>query len=298
MKSKIVKYIKSNELIRMIFVPLKIFLLSFESDERLVHRQFKKSFKRKLNIKNPQTFNEKLNWIRFNGDHHNWCVCADKYAVREFVKSQIGERYLIPLLGVYDDVSQINFDKLPKQFVMKANHGSSWNIICLDKNRLKKKKVCRKLDKYLNSDYYILNREIQYKDIAPKIICEKFIGDNGNIPEDYKIFCFHGVPHFIQVDESRQTNHVRVLYDINWNMLPLEYKYPKGEPRARPETLDEMLGVAEQLSKDELFVRVDLYSINHKVYFGEMTFTPENAIGRFVPNNYDYEWGKLIKLPL
>jgi hypothetical protein len=269
-----------------------------ESDKHYSIRTYRKRFTRNLNLKLPQTFNEKLNWLRLYDKHENWSLYADKYAVRDYIKNKIGEKYLIPLINVYNKASEIDFDLLPDSFVMKANHGSGWNIICTDKSKLNTKKTIRILKGYLQLNYYHISREVQYKDIVPKIVCEKFIGENGKVPEDYKFFCFYGKPLYIQVDEERQTNHVRVIYDTDWNLLPLEYGFPMGKPRKQPDTLDEMLGIARKLSENEFFVRIDLYSVNSKVYFGEMTFTPGNATEKFVPESYDYEWGQLINLPI
>lgn len=273
------------------------FLYLLISDKRYVVYRFKKTFGRKPDLRNPRTFNEKLNWLRLYGTHGRWNMCADKYRVREFVKERIGERYLIPLLGVYGKGELLDWEMLPKAFVLKANHGSGWNIICTNKEQLNEKETVRKLNEYLHKNYYIVGREIQYKGIVPKIVCEQFIGTNEVVPEDYKFFCFHGEPCFIQIDEGRQSKHTRVIYDRNWNLQPMEYGFPKGEVRERPEQLDEMLEIATKLAEGEVFVRVDLYIVGGRVYFGEMTYTPENATGRFLPDFYDEEWGKLIKLP-
>ena len=277
---------------------LKSALYKCIPDILFVKFKFYRNFGYQLNLKSPRTFNEKLNWLRLYDKHENWNVCADKFLVREFVKERIGEQYLIPLLGVYERGEQINFDDLPKAFVLKANHGSGWNIICMDKDQLDRQVTIGILNKYLHQNYYLIGREIQYKKISPKIVCEKFIGTNGVVPEDYKFFCFHGVPHFIQIDENRQSRHTRVIYDTNWNLLPIEYGYPKGEQRERPERLEEMLKIVSELSKNEIFARIDLYVVNQQIYFGEITFTPGNAIEKFIPSSIDLEWGNLIHLPL
>ncbi|MCG4520993.1 ATP-grasp fold amidoligase family protein [Butyricimonas sp. DFI.6.44] len=274
------------------------FLYLFVSDKRYVIYRFRKVFGRRLDLKNPRTFNEKLNWLRLYGEHRHWSMCADKYRVREFVKDRIGERYLIPLLGVYDKGQHMNWEVLPKSFMLKANHGSGWNIICTNKEQLDKEEAIRRLNEYLCWDYYIVGREIQYKGIVPKIVCEQFIGINDVVPEDYKFFCFHGEPYFIQIDEGRQSKHTRVIYDCDWNLLSMEYGFPKGEARECPKQLDEMLDIAAKLAEGEVFVRVDLYIVGERIYFGEMTYTPGNATEKFMPDFYDEEWGKLIKLPL
>lgn len=226
---------------------------------------------------------------------------ADKYAVRDYVQRTIGAQYLIPLLGVYRHASQIDFDSLPNAFVCKATHGSGWTIICRDKNKLDIAGTREQLDKWLKDNYYYYYyREWHYKNIPPRCICEEFIQtDNGEPPWDYKIFCFNGKAHLIEVDVNRFTQHTDSFFDLKWQKLPMQ----KGDPTypgtiPKPDRFDEMIQVAQELSRGFNMVRVDLYYAKRKIYFGEMTFTPENGLHAISPEEYDYRLGELFDLPV
>ncbi len=187
------------------------FFSVFLPDKAIINIKYKLVFHRKLNLKHPETFNEKLHWLRFYGYQELWRTLADKYAVREYVKEKIGEKYLIPLIQVYHDPAVIDFNELPSSFVFKLAHGSGWNIICTNKHKLNIEECIHQLSIWQKSDYYRLGREKQYKGIPPRILCEQFIGEQGEVPADYKFFCFNGQPHFIQVDISRFKNHRRII---------------------------------------------------------------------------------------
>lgn len=267
------------------------------SDKAIINIKYKLVFHRKLNLKHPETFNEKLHWLRFYGYQKLYCTLADKYTVREYVKEKIGEKYLIPLIQVYNDPATIDFNQLPSSFVFKLAYGSGWNIICTNKNKLNIKKCIQQLKTWQKSDYYRLGREKQYKGIPPRILCEQFIGEKEEVPEDYKFFCFDGQPHFIQVDISRFKNHRRIIYDTKWNRLPIKYCFSNEvEDIPCPDNLQEMLEIAQKLSAGQSFVRVDLYSVNHRIYFGELTLTPGNGFEVFTPQEIDKEWGEFIKI--
>lgn len=253
---------------------------------------------KRLNLKNPSTFNEKTIWLKLNVRYANANIISDKVLVKEFVKNKIGEQYLIPNIAVFDDVSQIEISKLPSSFVLKANHGSSWNIICEDKNKFNFKDVEYKLNRWLNTNYYDIGKEYQYKDIAPKIICETYLTNSKENPlVDYKIFCFSGEPKFIQVDLDRFTNHTRNFYDVDWKLMPFTTLYPLGGKKLpRPEALDEMLSIAQKLSDGLKFARIDLYYHNKSVYFGEITLHHGGGFEPFMPSEYDKILGQYINL--
>lgn len=255
-------------------------------------------FREELNLKNPQTFNEKINWLKLFDHNPLKEVCSDKYAVRDFIKERVGGEYLIPLLGVYESPYEINFDDLPTKFVLKTNHASGTNIIVFDKTQLNLEEINSTLSKWLKINHYYNGREWQYKKIKPLIICENFMGNNENVPKDYKIFCFDGTPVFLWVDKGRFTNHKRIIYSTNWEKLPFCYhfKYEPHEEEDKPEGLNEMLSIATKLSNGFKFVSIDLYYTHGKVYFGEMTFTPTNGLSFFDPLEYDLKIGEYLSL--
>ena len=218
--------------------------------------------------------------MKFNYRNPLFSIVSDKYLARKYVSDKIGEKYLIPLYGVWDKFDDINFEELPNQFVIKCNHDSGGLVICNDKTTMNIKKSKKIITKSLKSNFYYIGREYQYNAIKPKIICEKYLDDNGKIPDDYKIYCFNGKPDIVLLCKDRFTqgsHRARYLfYDKDWNFLP----FNKGDDLiekpniVKPENLDEMLKIAETLSKDFIFARIDLYNINGKIYFGEITLSP------------------------
>ena len=258
-------------------------------------------FGRALSLENPQALTEKMQWLKLYDRNPSHTMKADKYGVREFVKQAIGEQHLVKLLGVYNRAEEIDFDALPNQFVLKATHGSQMNIICPDKNLLDRKEAVRRLNQWLKINFFGRKKQWVYKDIPPRIVCEEFLEPNtewGLL--DYKIFCFHGKPEFIQVILDRCSGKTSLNnYDTQWNRLPFGEKgyppTPKDPPP--PPCLDEMLRLASLLAKDLLFVRVDFYYHNGKILFGELTFYPDAGMTKFEPAEMDYELGKLLKLP-
>ena len=264
-----------------------------------IQKQFINKFGYNPNIDNPTTFNEKLQWLKLYYKNPLLTLCADKYKVRDYVKKIIGKKYLTNLLGVYNNENKINFNKLPNKFILKVNHGYAQNIICKNKLKLNEKNVKNQLKEWIKSgsNNYYFSYEWSYKNIKPKIICEEYLGDN---LLDYKIFCFSGKPICIGVDMDRFTNHRKNFYDLNWNCLSIErFGSPKDDSFniPKPLNLNEMLVVAKKLSSKFPFVRVDLYSIKGKTYFGEMTFYPGAGLDPFKPVEWDYKFGEMIKLP-
>lgn len=245
-----------------------------------------------MNIKEPSTFNEKINHIKIYRKPANGHILADKYVVRDLVKSTIGEKYLIPLVGVYSDAKKIPWKDLPNKFVMKANHGSGWNIICTDKRKLDIVNTTQKLSRWLNWNAFYLSREYQYKTIQPCIVCEELLGYNIN---DYKFFCFNGIPKIIQVDVGRFSKHERAFFDLDWNLQPFTICYPiTNNIPQRPENLQEMIEVSTKLSKGLEFARIDLYQHNGSIYFGEITLCPEGGKGPIIPSSYDLVLGQMM----
>lgn len=247
---------------------------------------YKRRFGKRLNLEKPELFNEKLMWLKLNTYKNNELVrnCADKYAVREYVKKVGCEEILNDLIEVYDTADEIDFDKLPKKFVLKCNHGAGYNIICTNKDELDIKATKKQLTKWLKEDYSKYAAEVQYKKIEKKIICEKYLDMNTGKknPTDYKIYCFNGIPKIILVMNDRDTLVTREFYDEKWNRVQLrDNENPPNIPTAKPNNLEQMLGYAQKLSNPFPFVRVDLYNVNDNIVFGELTFTPTGCMASY-----------------
>ena len=262
------------------------------SDERYLKLFFKAHQGKKLNLDDPKTYNEKLQWLKLFDRCEEYTMMSDKYLVRDFIKEKIGDEYLIPLLGVWDKASDIDYSKLPDQFVLKCNHDSGSVIICKDKKTFNKVIAEKKLRKALKKQYFWKSREWNYKNIKPRIIAEKYMVDEtGNDLKDYKLFCFSGEPKFIQVDAGRFVDHVRNFYTTEYGC-----KNDKELVIEKPEKLAEMLNLARILSKDIIHVRVDFYISNGNIYFGELTFHHGGGVMRIEPWSYDVLWGNYLEL--
>jgi hypothetical protein len=272
----------------------------FIPDRKYLVFQYRLRTGLKLNLDNPVTFNEKLQWLKLYNRKPEYTKMADKYEARKYVSRKIGEEYLIPLLGVWNKFDEIDFEKLPNQFVLKATHDSGGLVICKDKNEFSIKQAQKVIEKHLRQNYYYGGREWVYRDIQPRIVVEKYMTDeSGTELKDYKIFCFDGIPKIIQVDFNRFTGHKRNFYSTKWEYQPfslLHKTYPDIDI-AKPKSLDKLLEIAGILSEGIPYLRVDLYLINDGIYFGEMTFYPEDGYGLFTPHKWDKIFGNWIILP-
>ena len=249
-----------------------------------------------LNLKNPKTFNEKIQWLKLYGNLQRYTHLADKYEVRKHIASTIGEEYLIPLLGVWDQVENIDFSSLPEQFVLKCSHDAGSIIICADKAAFDVKKAKKKLKKHLKRNFYDVSGEPQYKDIKPRIICEKYmVEESGRELRDCKVFCFHGIPRMIIVNSDRFTNFKRFWYDVEWNCLSAP-KHATGTI-ARPSRLEEMMELCKVLSKGTTHVRIDFCLVRDTIYFGELTFTHGAGFAKLEPEEFDSKLGTWFELP-
>lgn len=254
----------------------------------------------KLNLKNPKTFNEKMQWLKLYNRKGEQNTMVDKIEVKKYVASVIGEKYIIPTLGTYTNVDEIDFDKLPNQFVLKCTHDSGGIVICSDKSRLDIASAKKRLNKGLNVNYYYQNREWPYKNVKPRIIAEQYLTDEtGWQLKDYKIFCFNGEPKFVEVDYDRYLNHKLNVYDLDWNFIDFYMTSPNDADIKieKPQKLDEMLDLARRLAKNEIFVRVDFYSMGNEIYFGEFTYTPGSGMINFHPSEWDKKLGEWLHLP-
>lgn len=270
-------------------------------DKVYLKLQYKHHLGRKLNLKNPQTFNEKIQWLKLYDRRPEYTTYVDKYAVREHIKKSIGEEYLIPLIGAYENVDEIDWNKLPDKFVLKCTHGSQCNIICTDKSKLDIEESKKKLNQWMIRNWYWYGREWPYKNVKPMIICEKFMVDESGFElKDYKLMCFNGEVKlsFVCLNRSTLTGLNVDFYDLDWNPMPFERKYPNsGTLIPKPRNYVKMLELAEKLSKAIPFVRVDFYEVNGDLYFGELTFHPGSGFEAFTPIEWDYKLGSILMLP-
>lgn len=276
-------------------------LLRFVPDSLMIMTQYRIKLGRKLNLINPQRYSEKLQWYKLNYRNPLMTQCADKYGVREYIKSKGLRHILNELYVVYDNVEEINLDQLPDKFVMKTTNGSGTNILCKDKTTICLEDIKKSLDHWINRDYFASGREWAYKDVVPRIIVEEYLEDEKNPFEginDYKFICFNGEAKYIVLDVDRQVNHKRNIYDINWNFINVNTDHPNfGDCVPKPEGLNEMLRVVNVFAEDFPCVRVDLYWVNEKVYFGELTFYPWTGYIKFDPDEFDYIVGEQFNLP-
>lgn len=273
------------------------------ADEILIRKRFKERVGREVDLYNPIKYNDKLQWLKLNWRDPIATQCADKYAVREFVTERIGAQYLNELIAVYETVNDIDFEQLPNRFVLKVTHGSGFNLICKDKQEINWKEEVKKLKRWQNNNYQLYNREWVYKNISPRIICEKYLEqDDGTELKDFRFFCFNGEPKFIGVDFDiiDKTKTRRNIYDLEWNLLDVEISYPNELSKrvSKPEKLSEMIEISRELSSGFPHARVDLYYVNNRIIFGEITFFHQSGFGRIKPEEFEVEMGNWLELPI
>lgn len=275
-------------------------LLNFIPDKAYLKAVFKAETGYRLDLSHPQTYNEKLQWIKLYDRKPEYTIFADKYMVRDYVAKTIGNQYLIPLIGMYKRVEEIPWKELPNRFVLKCNHASGTNIICKNKADLDIAFVEKKLNTWLKKNAYWGAREWCYKYIDPCIICEEFIEtQDGNTPDDYKFMCFNGVPKLIQVHHDRYGNHTLDYYTSEWKKADLQRIDANTSTKEvkKPKKLDEMISIASKLSKNMYYARIDLYYVNEKIYFGEITLYPTGGFSTFTKYEDDLLLGSFIRLP-
>lgn len=273
----------------------------FVNDENFVKWSYFLTFHRKLNLENPQTFNEKLQWLKLYDRREEYTQMVDKYEAKKHVASIIGEEYIIPTLGIYDTFEEIDFNKLPNQYVLKCTHDSGGVAICKDKATFDVKAARKLLSRNLKRNKYWSCREYPYKNIKPRLIIEKYMEDaNQKDLIDYKIMCFNGKAQMIFTCTERYSGGLKVtFFDLDWNKMPFERHYPSSDKVIeKPKCLQKMIDLSEKLSQGISFVRMDWYEINGKIYFGEYTFYPGSGYEEFTPEEWDYKLGQYLHLPL
>lgn len=271
-------------------------------DKVYLQMLFFKHFHKFINFKNPKTFNEKLQWLKLYNRKPEYTTMVDKYLVKDYVASKIGEEFIVPTLGVWNHANEIDFDSLPNQFVLKWNHDSGSVIICKDKSMFDAKLARQKLAQFENHNGYWYGREWPYKNVKTRIIAEKYLTDDeqSNSLTDFKMHCFNGKVEIILVCCNRfeKTGLVEAFFDREWNQLNL--RRPKVKKPSigieRPKELDQMIELAERLSENIPFVRVDFYVSRKKIYFGEITFFAASGFLPFVPKEWDRKLGEMLKI--
>ena len=270
-----------------------------KDDAQFIKMKWKLLMDYPLNLDNPQTFNEKLQWLKLHDRKPIYTTMVDKYEAKKYVADIIGEEYIIPTLAVYDRVEDIDFDALPNQFVLKCTHDSGGLVICRDKSKIDKKSAIKKLRKHLGRTYFWQNREWPYKNVKPRIIAEQYMSNVGeNSLTDFKIHNFNGTPEVILVCKDRfgGKGMTEDFYNSQWEHLDISrIAHPNASTAPKkPVELDEMLHLSKELSKDIPFVRTDFYTVGHKVYFGELTFYPASGTKPFSPEQWDKILGEWL----
>lgn len=271
-------------------------------DETYLKILFKLSMKQDLDLKNPKTFNEKLQWLKLYDRKEIYTTMVDKYEVKEYVSKKIGSEYIIPTLGIFANFDEIDFEQLPNQFVIKCTHDSGGLVVCKEKRDFETTSAKKKIQKCLKHNFYYLAREWPYKNVKPRIIIEEYMFDEnqrlGLI--DYKFYCFSGEPKFLYVSEgleNHQTAKINFL-NLDYTLAPFQrddfISFQNIPPK--PKNYDKMIEIARKLSHGIPFLRVDLYEINGKIYFSELTFTPCGGLMKFQPSKYDKIMGDMIAI--
>ncbi len=287
-------------------------LFSFVPDEPYLKMLYRIRTGQKLHLDPPVTFNEKQQFLKIHDHSTEYSKMVDKAAVKEYIADTIGEQYVVPMYGVWDDARDIDFDSLPDRFVLKCTHDSGSWIVCSDKSTFDREAAIKKLNKAVKRNYYAGKREWPYNGLKGRILAEKYLEDvmedgkpSGKPLSDYKLFCFNGEPKVVLIVEGRpsgslegQRSAVRHIYDMDWNMIPLGImdQKPANIPFERPAQLDEMAELSRKLSKGIPFLRVDFYIVDSKVLFGELTFYHRSGFDKFDPPKYQKIWGDYLDL--
>ena len=290
-------------MIRRILLYLQYYgFFNWLGDETYIKWRYRLIFNKRLDIENPISFNEKLQWLKLYDRNFEYTKMVDKYEAKKYVASIIGEKYIIPTIGIYDKFNDIDFEKLPKQFVIKCTHDSGGLIICKDKDKFDKNAARKKINKSLKRNYYYSGREWPYKTVKPRIIVEKYMTDeNSSSMKDYKFFCFNGVPKIMYLSEGLENHKTAAMsfFDMNFELVNCkrkDYKLLKYQP-SKPRNFEKMKEFASLLSSGIPHLRVDFYEINGELFFGELTFYTNSGMIPFENEEWDLKMGKWVELP-
>jgi len=279
----------------------KFYILSFKlilrwlPERTYVNLRYRWQVGRKLNLDNPKTFNEKLQWLKFYNRNPEYTKMVDKVDARKYVSERIGEKHIVPLLGVWNSFDEIDFNQLPNSFVLKCNHDSGSYVIVEDKKSFDAKKARKRINRALKRNFYYNGKEWPYKNVVPRVFAEERMG---YVELDYRFFCFAGEVKFIEVFIDGVTNRRVNLYTPDWQYMPVRHQYPNAPEYTvcKPNNLNEMINVASKLSENIPFLRVDLWSIDGSIYFNELTFFPNGGFGDFSPQEWDKTIGEYLNL--
>lgn len=269
-------------------------------DRIYIKSLYKRVFDKKLNLSNPQTFNEKLQWLKLYDRKPIYSTMVDKYEAKEYAKNIIGEEYIIPTIGVWDKFGDIDFDQLPDQFVLKCTHDSGGLVICRDKEFFDLPSAQKKIERSFKKNYYWGGREWPYKNVKPRIIAEKYMEDtnfNTKEPNEYQFWCFNGIPVFISVIFQPHGDNLKATYDINWNRLDFVTSNPEYSNEVKkPDNFEKMKTAAFKLCADHIFVRVDFMVFHSQFYLGEITKYPASGFVKWQPAEKDIEFGNKLDI--
>lgn len=268
------------------------------SDEKYIKFKYYLTFHKKLNLENPKTFNEKLQWLKLHDRKDIYTTMVDKYEAKQYIANIVGDEYIIPTLGVYKTFDEINFDDLPDKFVIKCTHDSGSVFVIKNKSEINKKKLKKIISKKLKKDFYITGREWPYKNIEPRIIIEEYIHDNKYADlRDYKFYCFWGKVKVFYITSEREKKLKMTFFDKDGHFLDLKQAGDENNPKIElPNNLNKMESLAEKLSKNIPHLRVDFYEIDDKIYIGELTFCDGSGLGKFEPEIWDEKLGNMLDL--
>lgn len=277
-------------------------IYNFMSDKAFLKHKFKLLMGYSLDLENPQTFNEKLQWLKLHDRKPEYSRMVDKYEAKAYIAEMIGEEYIIPTLGIWERFEDIDFEKLPDQFVLKCTHDSGGLVICRNKANLDLDGARRKINASLKRKYYYANREWPYKNVKPRIIAEAYMEDrNAKEPDvltDYKFFCFHGKPEIVYISQDKAKEPYTDFFDMEFNHLPIRMKDPNSDSLPeKPPTFEKMKELARILSAGHYHLRVDFYNINGRIYAGELTFYHCGGFAMIHPDEWNTKLGSLIHLP-
>lgn len=268
-------------------------------DRPFLHLMYWARLEKRLNLKNPKTFNEKLQWLKLHDRRSEYTQMVDKYDAKRYIASVVGAEYVIPTLGVWENFDDINFGNLPKQFVLKCTHDSGGLVVCNDRSKLDFAVAKRKIQRSLKVNYYFHGREWPYKNVKHRIIAEEYIEDTANDAlTDYKFFCFDGVPRIMYISKDHGKDPRRDFFDTDFNHLSFEFGDPNAEiPPQKPVYFEKMKQFAGLLSQGVPFLRVDFYEVNGKLYVGELTFYHASGFDDIDPEEWDEKMGSWLNLP-